>query len=267
MPPASPLVRRLLAANLGVFALVLLGGFSGRGVQNPMVALLELDSSAFLDSFPWHLPRLATYGFLHEAPMHLAMNALGLYFFGTMVEGALGSRRFLWVYGGAILVGGLVFLVWSVAGHRVGARLLGMSGGVYAVLIAGAVLFPDARVTLFVFPMKLRSLAIGAFALAAVYAVQRFQASGGALGGVAEEVHLAGALWGWGAVRLPGRIEELRAGRRKESAKRARRQRSEDRKEMDDLLAKVNRKGIGSLTRQERERLTRIGRQLQDRQD
>lgn len=267
MPPASPLVRRLLAANLAVFVLALLAGFSGRGADNPVVALLELDSSAFLSGFPWHLPRLATYGFLHEDPMHLAMNALGLYFFGTMTEGAMGHRRFLWVYGGAILVGGLVFLVWSATGDRIGGRLLGMSGGVYAVLIASAVLFPDSRVILFVFPMKLRTLAIGAFALAAVYSLQRFQVSGGAPGGVAEEVHLAGALWGWGAVRFPEHLASFRARRRRDSAERDRRMLADAREEMDDLLSKVKRDGIGSLTSREKERLTRIGRKLQDRQD
>src|SRR5215213_4515419 len=42
--------------------------------------------------------RLVTFQFLHASPGHLLMNMLGLFFFGPIVEGHFGPRRYLAFY-------------------------------------------------------------------------------------------------------------------------------------------------------------------------
>src|SRR3989304_581193 len=78
----------LLAVNAGVFLLdLLLGGALLRA--GAMVPVLVAAGE-------WW--RLATAVFLHAGLMHLLLNSIALYIFGNLVEGALGTARFLAIY-------------------------------------------------------------------------------------------------------------------------------------------------------------------------
>src|SRR2546421_7736075 len=54
--------------------------------------------------------RLVTPAFLHADGIHLALNMLGLYLFGTPIEFYVGSFQFLLIYFGAIVGGSLLSL-------------------------------------------------------------------------------------------------------------------------------------------------------------
>ena len=79
--------------------------------------------------------RLVTAAFLHYGPLHLFMNMLALYWFGTALEMRIGAGRFL-----------LLYVVSGLAGSA-GALLLdpfvptvGASGAIFGILGAGLIL-------------------------------------------------------------------------------------------------------------------------------
>jgi len=90
---------------------------------------------------------LLTSMFLHGGVLHLAGNLLYLWVFGNNVEDRLGHLGFLVFY----LAAGLVAAAFQIA-LEPGARLpmVGASGAVSGVLGAYLVLWPRARVTIFV---------------------------------------------------------------------------------------------------------------------
>ncbi|MDZ7689306.1 MAG: rhomboid family intramembrane serine protease [Halobacteriales archaeon] len=126
---------------------------------------------------------------------HIFINSLVLFFFGTVLERRIGSKRFLALF----LVGGLVAglaqatttLYLTPPTDWTGA--LGASGAIAAVLGTLTVLNPNLRVYLWFFiPMPLWFLTI-AFAGYDLF----FAATGGAgAGGVARIAHLSGLALG-----------------------------------------------------------------------
>lgn len=80
---------------------------------------------------------LLTYGFLHSTaqalPWHLVFNSLLLYWFGKELESRTGSERFLEIFLFCILMGGLAWTgVHFVTGQNTG--VVGASAGVFGIL-------------------------------------------------------------------------------------------------------------------------------------
>ena len=102
--------------------------------------------SAFLEvNFSLNLVRLSqgwihtllTYGFLHSSegalPWHLLFNCLMLFWFGKEIETRMGSERFLEMYLLCILCGGIIWsCVHYLTGQSVG--VVGASAGVFGIL-------------------------------------------------------------------------------------------------------------------------------------
>jgi membrane associated rhomboid family serine protease len=87
-------------------------------------------------------------GLGYGAPLHLAGNMLGLYFFGHIFEDRWGPRRFLSFWLACTIGGGvcstLFFYVWPSA---VGVGpIVGASAGVLGLVAAYAVYFPEQQV-------------------------------------------------------------------------------------------------------------------------
>jgi membrane associated rhomboid family serine protease len=253
MPGMTPVVRWLLIANGALFLLfaILLNRFPG---IRPLYEVLALSPGQWRDWFPLvPLWQLLTYGFLHDwqSAMHVFYNLLGLYFFGTLLEGLIGSRRFLWVYLVALVLGGLTQLaVAFVAGDA--TPTVGASGGVLCVILAAAVMRPDARVIFIFVPMTLRTLAILMVALDVLPILM------GSRGGTAHWVHIAGAAWGFLAARKRwvwlDPLEVL-ANSRERSARVAA---EKDAERLDRLLRQISENGIQSLSRRDRQFLKRV---------
>lgn len=72
--------------------------------------------------------RLVTSPFLHANYLHVYYNMLALWFLGSMIDTTLGTPRFLAIYFGAALGGGLAVVA---AGQE---RTLGVSGAVYGLM-------------------------------------------------------------------------------------------------------------------------------------
>lgn len=133
-----------------------------------------------------------TYMFVHGSISHLFFNMLALFFFGNMLERAMGSKEFLLFYLlTGVLSGFLSFIIYYFSGgHYV--FLMGASGAVYAVLLAYAVYFPRNRI--FIWGI----VPVPAPILVAVYAGIEFASQFLSLrSGVAHITHLAGFGFAW----------------------------------------------------------------------
>lgn len=252
----TPVVKWLLIANIGIFAIDFFNGWklSHWGAFAVRSALSELRIWEFV-----------TFQFLHYSPGHILCNALGLYFFGPWVERWWGSAKFLAFYlicgvGGAAFFTLLCFVGVFEDGFI--THLIGASAGIYGILIAVAVIAPDMRVNLLFPPIELtmKKLAIAVLAIAAASVLFNL---GGNSGG--EAGHLGGAIAGFLLMKFPwllgGQpgVETIRpkAFRKKYESKLRPRSSSrinED-DEVDQILDKVSREGIQSLTKAERETL------------
>ncbi len=83
----------------------------------------------------WQLWRLVTAGFLHADIMHIGFNMYALYIFGRQVEQLFGPRRFALIYGGALLGGSVVIVLFdALTKWTVGASgaILGLLGALMA---------------------------------------------------------------------------------------------------------------------------------------
>ncbi len=251
-----PVVRNLLIANLaiGVLALVLfrVGGMTA--AVEAVYQWLQLDVQGWRELFPlvpvW---QLVTYGFLHDPGdfWHLLMNMLGLYFFGSMLEQIVGSRRLLVFYVASVVVGGIAHLVYSLA---LGAEtsVVGASGAVLFLVVALAVLRPRTTVLFFFIPVQI-------WVLAAVYvAISLFGLLQARDDGTAHMVHLAGALFGFAAAKLGWLWFDPVEALEKRRAEKVVQDRHGDEERLDRLLERIHKDGIGSLSASEREFLRRM---------
>ncbi len=101
-----------------------------------------------------------TYMFLHADLTHLFMNMLWLFFFGTAVERALGTRQFIRFY---LICGGLGVLatfVRTLTGAGLSISVVGASGAVMGVLVAFAMVDPERRFFLFPLPIPINARAL-----------------------------------------------------------------------------------------------------------
>jgi membrane associated rhomboid family serine protease len=191
-----PVTKALLIANGLVF---LLQQFAG----NALVAF-ELwpiggsnDPYAGSDFLPW---QLLTYGFMHGNVGHLLFNMLALLMFGAPVEHVWGQRRFLTFYLVCVIGAAVCQLIvgaWTLSQGGEAYPTVGASGGIFGLLLAYGMLFPQQRVMLLIppIPMKARTLVI-------VYGViELLMGITNTMPGVAHFAHLGGMLFGWLLIR------------------------------------------------------------------
>ena len=256
LPALTPMVKRLM---IGLGAVWVVQMLLPSGLSQGLLSLFGLDPTDWF-AFPLFLPvwQLVTYGALHASAFgHILWNVLYLYFFGTMLEGLIGSRRFLSVFLGGVLVGGLGSLIWKLfAGSA--AITMGASGGCLCVMCVMAVLQPRTPVILLFIPVPLAWLAGGLVAIDALAALR--QIAGEAGSGTDHFAHLAGAGFGFFAARLGWIWVDPKA--KLDAALEARRADSEqaDQQRLDDLLRRIHEQGIGSLTDREREFLKKVSK-------
>lgn len=171
----------LIAANIVVFAI---------GIFLPGIDYaLAMIPAYVLHGWVW---QLFTYMFVHGGLSHLLVNMIGLFFFGTQVERELGSKEFLLYYLLTGFLAGLFSFVAYAATGALGVPLVGASGAIFALLLAFAVLNPNADIYLWgLLPIRAPILVIGYAVLELVSQFAGLQSS------VAHLTHLAGFGFGW----------------------------------------------------------------------
>lgn len=257
-PPRA--VKILLLATIGVYVLQLPTG----RLMSKMFAVIP---EAWWQ--PW---RYLTFQFLHSTTdiWHIGMNMLALYMFGSLLERQWGTRRFTWFYlSCGATAGALYAVVASLA--KLNVPLVGASGGVYGILLACAVLFPDARLLVLFFPMRMRTFAAIYFGIMILTVLAYGPAAQSAPGEFWSQIaHLGGSLcaagWLWGPMMLSRRGRFLGGEvRRGEGAwQRRMEQRDRDDAEVDRILQKIRDRGITSLTEGEKRILQEATRRQQE---
>jgi membrane associated rhomboid family serine protease len=203
-----------------------------------------------------------TYLFLHGNLWHLIFNLFALWMFGMPVESQWGERDFLKYY---FLCGlGAAAAHLALAPHSA-IPVIGASGSVYGLLVAFAMLYPDAVVYLyFLIPIKAAHMAL------LFGAIEFFAGATGSTPGVARFAHLGGMLTGYLYIRWwwVAKIQLKALWRRASSAepddepaprpvpRRAAKPKAPapgaDMAEVDRILDKILSDGLGSLTDEEK---------------
>jgi len=240
----------LISANLVVFAAQLLLETDQPGFVRDY---LGISDRGVRDAYAW---QFVTAMFLHNGPWHLLGNMLVLYFLGRDLESILGQRHFLYLYlAGAI--GGELGHLFLMPPDTV---LLAASGGVAAVVVAYATILPELELIatrFFMVPLHLKAkhLAYGVVALALMLiCVER-------TGTVSHSAYLGGCAAGWLYAHLLGfgRPSFLQRFLRQQRAEAERYEQMSVAQlmteEIDPLLEKISRRGLMSLSRNERRSL------------
>ncbi len=179
MPPLPPATQALLLANVAIF---FLGDLLGPGLISPF-ALWPIGGGFW----PW---QIVSYAFLHGSFNHLFFNMLGLWMFGAELEQVWGRNRFLVFYFASVVAAALTQLVVdALLGSP--APTIGASGGLFGLLLAFAMIFPNRIILLFfVIPMKAKYL-VALYGL-----IELYQGAYVLNSGVAHFAHLGGMLGG-----------------------------------------------------------------------
>ncbi len=275
-------LHKLIYLNLGLFLTVqivrivlflsnsyeLFGGFLN---YLAVPASLEV-----LGHRPW---TLITYMFLHVDFIHILMNLLWLYWFGTLFIQELGLKKLLSTYLLGGLAGGLLYVlsynlfpVFEQA--RAASIALGASASVMAIVVATATYQPERRMHLvFIGPVKIVYIALVLFILTSM--VDFSVNTGGKI------AHIGGALMGFAFASYYKRGKDITRGfdrmmdriatwfkpgkeKMKVTYKRPsddieyKKQKWEEQKEIDEILEKISKAGYDSLTEREKELLFKM---------
>jgi len=249
----SPGVKRLLIANVAVFFVQMIK-------PDVMIDYFALKPALLFKTY--RLWQLVTYAFLHGNGWHLFFNMFALWMFGPHIETVWGTQRFLRYY--------LICVLGAAASQFVAAPnsyVIGASGGVYGLLIAFGLLFPDSVIYLFfIFPLR----AIHAVLFIAALTFAASMSAGGSE--IANFAHLGGMLTGFLYFKLPAGFrfaQDWWSQRRVHSLLRSSSVKPGGRdpgdegdlsREVDRILEKISVKGLDSLTNEEHETMRRYAK-------
>lgn len=160
--------------------------------------------------FRWWQP--LTHMFMHGGIWHIVFNMYSLILFGSVVERIIGERKFLILYfvcgfGAVALHLGVEWLQvrQMTAQYFSGAQgmvtavnialppTVGASGAIYGLILAFAMLFPEARMTLLFPPVTLSAK----WMVIVFAAIELFTGVNGLAAGIAHFAHLGGMLFGF----------------------------------------------------------------------
>lgn len=279
----------LIAANISVFLFQCILSAYSSSLEAWFVAHLWLSPAAIRYGQVW---QLLTFQFCHYSQfsndiglLHMLGNCLGLFFLGRILEVELGVRKFLALYLGSGVLGGLLqALLGLIVPRYFGMPTLGASAGVCGLLAAFAMRDPMAPISFllaFVIPINMyaKTLLRLSFAIALFFVVVPVWQ------GVAHGAHLGGLLGGMLFMHLSSlnfHLPVLRekivkhelvatsVGKRK-SVWRANKPLIEEdlppaefiSKEVDPILDKISAHGIHSLTKDERAILESARKKMQ----
>jgi membrane associated rhomboid family serine protease len=244
------------------------------------------DASRILRDKEYH--RLFTSAFLHGSWFHLGFNMIALLSFSGEVEYYFGWWQYLVLFFGSVLFGDLLALYFH-RNHEY--RAVGASGGVSGLVMAFIVTAPNSAISFILIPIEIKSWIFGiAYVLITIIAIKRSNDN------IGHEAHLGGAMagvllalafdpslitlrpWLIAAIMIPCIIflwlnmtnpafflipdnwswssrkpkSPLKISHKKKKISKE--------EELDLLLKKIKKKGLGSLTQKEKDRLEELSR-------
>jgi membrane associated rhomboid family serine protease len=199
-----------------------------------------------------------TYLFLHGGIFHWLFNMLVLWMFGAELERRWGTVEFLKYF---FITGlGAAACVLALTPHST-TPTIGASGSVFGLIVAFAVLFPDAVLYLyFLIPMKVWQAAV-LFAI-----IELFAGFAGGGVGISRFAHLGGMLAGYLYLRYSGGLaievkSWLRGLQRRPTPPVELHEVTDELVDrVDRILDKVLKQGVESLTAEEKSIMDRYAR-------
>ncbi len=261
-------------------------------IANIAISYRGFTNQAFFDGYKFEVDsilvkkdykRLITSGFLHVGWAHLIFNMLSLYLFSGHIEDSLGGLNFLIIYF-AGLIGGDLLSLYIHRNHG-NYSAVGASGAVSGIIFASIALFPGMGIGFFGLPVSIPAWLYGVLYIAfSIYGIRSDKDN------IGHDAHLGGALMGMAVALLiePSAIGEnyltilliaiptlifiyliitrphillvdnfyfkthknhYSIDHRYNETRKSRQQ------EIDAILDKISRKGMGSLSKKEKEKL------------
>src|SRR5262249_16724376 len=154
----------LLCAILGGAVMQLVLGSAWFGGDLTLQNQFGLSIHGLRQGWGW---TLFTHAFLHDPHnlLHVVGVCLVIYFFGRALLPLLGGRRFLGLFFGATLLGGLA---WTVAHWKLSGLHVGATAAADAMLVVFACFYPNRQMDFllfFVVPVRMRPKHIVLFLL------------------------------------------------------------------------------------------------------
>ncbi len=265
--PMTPVVRNLLIINSAIFIVQLI---VGHFYPSLMEGLFGLHHAGFFQELK--LWQVVTYMFLHGGWFHVLFNLLSLWMFAGELEQLWGSRMFLRYYlltgiGAGIFIAVMNFFIYQR--YNADPVTIGASGAIYGILLAYGMTWPDRKVLLyFIVPVKIKYLVL---AFGCIEFFGTISSAAGAGGNISHIGHLGGLITGLvfllargkrpqgvereGAEKKDNFISRALKKARLKKKKKEIETRIEAKKIIDELLDKIARQGMSSLTPQEKNRL------------
>jgi membrane associated rhomboid family serine protease len=256
-----------------------------------VVSYKGFKSHAFLERYSFQVDevlirkdykRLITSGFLHSGWMHLLFNMISFYYFSSELEDRMGAAYFLIIYFGS-MAGGSLFSLYIHRNHP-DYSAIGASGAVSGIVFASIALFPGMEIGLLLFPGSIPGWAFGLlYVLVSIYGIRSQRDN------IGHDAHLGGGIVGLLIaiamfpeilrynylpilmILIPSAVFIYLIVKRPEfllvnnlfekqrsfhnADEKYNYHKREKEKELDRLLDKINRRGMGSLTPKEKEKL------------
>ena len=273
-------LTRLIYINLGLFLLIRIANvfYFLAGAEFPMIEWLALPADLqSIATKPW---TLITYMFLHFDFFHILFNVLWLYWMGQIFLGYFDQKKLIAIY----LLGGIAGGIFYILGYNffevfsqnlAQSRLMGASASVIAIVTALAMYVPNHTIhLLFVGPVKMKYIALISVLLFVIGI-----ASTNAGGNLA---HLGGAFYGViyilqlrrgfdpakGVSWILNSFKKLFTPQPKVKIiykkpaddMEYNKVKNQDQTRMNEILEKISKSGYGSLSKEEKEILFKMGK-------
>jgi membrane associated rhomboid family serine protease len=234
--------------------------------------------------------RIVTAGFLHVNWMHLIFNMLAFYFFSSGLESAIGGINFLIIYFAGLVGGNLLTLLLHKDDG--GYSSVGASGAIAGVIFTTIALTPGMKIGLLFLPISIPAWLFGLlYILYSIYGIRSKKDN------IGHDAHLGGALVGMavGLIMYPAAIASnyvtiliislpamafiiliinqpslllidnlfYKRNRQLNVEDKYNLKRKTREHEIDDILEKIHKKGMDSLTKKEKTMLKEFSKQSQ----
>ncbi len=257
------MVSKLLLANviafLAIYLVKIFTLFTGpehAQMFQSFVEAMSVHSDMWYNlKHPWVF---VTHAFFHLGLFHLLINLLMLYWFGRILGDMAGDDKVLPIYTLGFLAGMIFFLVFTNVAPQFSGYAHGASAGVMAIVVAAGMIAPDYVIHLILIgPVRLKYVVLVVL-LFDFIGIANLQNTGGRIG------HIGGAFMGFLYIYLlyNGRdlgqlfkIEKASSRPKKVKAKVIPIGRTTGEKtdtSIDQILDKINKDGIQSLSEEER---------------
>ncbi|AFK03456.1 Rhomboid family protein [Emticicia oligotrophica DSM 17448] len=282
---------QLMLINTGVFlSLIIINfifSFTPNGDRISELLSSNFDLIAPVKQFirkPW---TIVTYCFTHYGFLHLLFNMLTFFWFGTLVQEFIGSRKLLNIYLiGGILSGLFYITIYNLIAlanqsgslnlNNITPTILGASAAVYAVMFAAVALLPEYEFYLFgIVLIKIRYVAWFFLILSFIMPSSGISHLGGAISGyfyiyflrrgvdLGSPIEAVSEWWGrlWRPkpkVKIPQRrYSETTVASKNSGGTNLDPNYFPDQDEVDAILDKIGKSGYESLTKEEKQKLYR----------